>query len=117
MSGVFHPQCDRDRKRRGRTPRSIPSASVIDAVYSPFVDGDADAWYWVRVQFPTADDARSSDKRWLQDLTERHGGEFPDTLLASVPGQVVLGFPDATSLQAFRDDLTTEGRYVVRASG
>jgi hypothetical protein len=74
--------------------------------------------HWVRVSYPAADeDARRDDHAWLRDATRRNGGEYPDAVHASIPPQVVLGFPEAFSSRAFQKEITQDGRFMIRGRG
>jgi hypothetical protein len=76
-------------------------------------DDTSSADLFIRVQYPS-DGEGDDDDEWLQDLTEHHGGTFPDVVMSSYPAQAILSFPDAESASAFRSDLTREGRLVIR---
>jgi hypothetical protein len=55
----------------------------------------------LRVTFPRhAEDPRDGDAGWLRQLTERHGGRYPDTVMNSLPSKVDLWFADAASEEA-----------------
>jgi hypothetical protein len=65
----------------------------------------------IRVMYPFQQDAHHDDRRWLRELTEAHGGVFPEVELASLPGQVDLWFPSPESATRFRAELDRAGRF------
>lgn len=71
-------------------------------------DGSSGVDVWVR--FLMTDDRRR-EPDWLSKAVRRHGGEWPETVMASIPPQMVFMLPDASSALAFCNELNADGEY------
>jgi hypothetical protein len=71
-------------------------------------------WLNDAVDEPLIPQGEVRDGDWLEKVVARHGGEWPEVMTASLPGQISPTFPDAASAEAFCNEVNADGAFTAR---